>query len=131
MSETAADPRTGRRAITTASAVVAAIVLALSLWAGWNGDGASTHVVTGWAVPNAAGTAISLHDAPEGGPGEGYVIAGAEWKAAGSGWHDGADIPTCVGTDTGSLTPVRLGLVTVETPDGGTREQATWLECLE
>lgn len=40
-------------------------------------------------------------------------------------------MPTCVGTDTGSFTHVRLGLVTVETPSGGTRQQVSWLECLE
>lgn len=82
-------------------------------------------------MPNAAGTAINLHESPEDASGEGYIIAGAEWRGADNMWHDGAEIPTCVGTDTGSFTHVRLGLVTVEKPDRGTWEQVSWLECLE
>lgn len=82
-------------------------------------------------MPNAAGTAVSLHGSPDAAAGEGYLIAGAQWRDINDVWHDGADIPSCVGTDSSSRTHVRLGFVTVETPDGGTRDQVTWLECLE
>ena len=131
MSQTTADKRTGRRVVANLSAIMLVVLLTLPFWGAWNDGGASPGVVTGWAMPNATGTAISLHGSPEGGPGEGYIIAGAEWQGIENEWHDGADLPTCVGTDTDSFTHVSLGLVTVEMPDGGTREQVTWLECLE
>ncbi len=131
MSETTARSRTGRRVVANLSAIMLVVLLTMPFWGAWNDGGASPRVVTGWAMPNAAGTAISLHDSPEGGPGEGYVIAGAEWRGIENRWHDGADIPTCVGTDTGSFTHVKLALITLESANGGTREQVTWLECLE
>lgn len=131
MSQSTLAKQGGRRSTIVATAAALGLLVALALWAGWAGGAVSPRTVEGWAMPNASGTAISLHDSPEGGPGEGYIIAGAQWRGIDNSWHDGADIPTCVGTDMSSFTHVRLGLVTVETPDGLTWEQVAWLECLE
>lgn len=87
--------------------------------------------VEGWAQPNAAGTAISLHDSYDAEWGEGYIIAGADWRSAEGPWNDGASSPTCVGTDTAAMTHVRLGVVMVKVHEGSTREQVVWLQCLE
>jgi hypothetical protein len=119
-----------RRAIIAAVAAVGLLVV-LALWDGWGGGAASPRIVEGWATPNAAGTAISLHDSRDGGPGEGYIVAGARWRGIDGVEHEGADLPTCVGTDTASSTHVRLGLVRVESPEGATWDQVAWLECLE
>jgi hypothetical protein len=47
-------------------------------------------------------------------------------------WHEGDDLPTCVGTNTADKIHVRLGIVDVE-PDregiGGPR--VVWLRCLD
>jgi hypothetical protein len=116
----------------TAPWVAAAVALlaVLALWSAWGSGSGATRVVEGWAMPNEAGTAVSLHDAQDGDRGTGYVVAGAMWKDAEGVWSDGADLPTCIGTDTGSLTHVRMGLVTVSTPEGTTWDQVTWPECL-
>lgn len=131
MSNGTLDKRGGQRAAIIAVAAVIGLLVTLALRAGWDAGAVSPRTVEGWAMPNASGTAISLHDSPDDASGEGYVIAGAQWRGVENSWHDPADIPTCVGTDTGRLTHVRLGVVTVETPDGGSREQVAWLECLE
>lgn len=121
-----------RRPTTIAISVALGLLLVLAVSRAWSGSAVSPHVVEGWAMPtNAAGTAVSLHASPDAAAGEGYLIAGAQWRDIDDVWHDGADIPSCVGTDSSSRTHVRLGFVTVETPDGGTRDQVTWLECLE
>lgn len=118
-----------RRAI-LAVVVVLGLALVLVLMAGW-GRAASPRLVEGWAMPNHSGTAISLHDSPDGGPGEGYVVAGAWWQDVDGTVHDGADLPTCIGSDTTSRTHVRLGLVTVTSSEGGWWDHVTWVECLE
>jgi hypothetical protein len=120
-----------RRRSTIVAVAAVGLLLVLALWDGWRGDVASPRIVEGWATPNGSGTAVSLHDSRHGGPGEGYVVAGAWWRGVDGATHDGADLPTCIGTDTTSSTHVRLGLVTVESPDGARWEQVTWLECLE
>jgi hypothetical protein len=121
----------GRRMATIALVAAVALLLVIALLAALGGRAASPRFVEGWAMPNASGTAISLHDSQDGGPGEGYIIAGARWQSVDGVQHDGADLPTCIGTDTASLTHVRLGLVTVESPDSARWDQVTWLECLE
>jgi hypothetical protein len=119
-----------RRTATIATAAVVGL-LVIVLWTVWGGGPASPQAIEGWAVPNAEGTAISLHDAPDGTPGEGYIIAGAWWRGVDGVWHDGADVPTCIGTDTTALTHVRLGVVKVQNQDGMAWNQVAWLECLE
>ena len=121
-----------RRFVTiTVTAVAVGLLAVLALWARWSGDAVSPRIVEGWAMPNASGTAVSLHQSPEDTSGEGYVIAGARWRGIDNVWHEGSDIPTCVGNDTGSFSHVMLGLITVETPDGGVWDQVTWLECVD
>src|SRR5690606_25791400 len=108
------------------------VLMLVPSWVAARNDGPATpRVVSGWAMPNEAGTRISLHQAPQEAPGEGHVIAGAQWTGVDGLTHEGDDLPTCVGTDPSSSTRVQLGLVTVETPDGGVRDQVSWLECLE
>jgi hypothetical protein len=121
----------GRRTTISAAVAVGGILVVLALWDGWGGGAASPRIVEGWATPNAAGTAISLHDSRDSGPGEGYTVAGARWRGVDGVDHEGADLPTCVGTDTASSTHVRLGLVTVESSEGARWDQVVWLECLE
>ncbi|EHR63742.1 hypothetical protein [Saccharomonospora cyanea] len=86
--------------------------------------------VEGWAMPNAKGTAISLHASADDPAGEGYVIAGARWAGVDGSWHGGGGGPTCVGTDTGAKTHVRLGVVDVDT-GGASWRHVVWLRCLE
>lgn len=117
-----------------AVAVVVALLLAVVAVAWLSGQQAlSPDVVAGWAMPNGAGTAISLHASPDdtGNPGEGYVVAGADWAGADGVWHDGAEALTCVGTATGTFTRVELGVVEVESANGVTRPQVVWLRCLD
>jgi hypothetical protein len=121
----------GRRKTIIAVVAVVGLLVVLALWGGWGGGVASPRMVEGWATPNAAGTAISLRDSRDGGPGEGYIVAGARWRGVDGVEHEGADLPTCVGIDTASSTHVRLGLVTVESPEGARWDQVVWLECLE
>jgi hypothetical protein len=121
----------GRRTTIIAALAAVGLLVVLAPWDGWGDDAASPRIVEGWATPNAAGTAISLHDSRDGGPGEGYIVAGARWRGVDGLDHDGADLPTCVGNDTASSTHVRLGLVTVDSPEGARWDQVTWLECLE
>lgn len=122
------EPR--RRTSTIAVVGAVGLLLVMALWVGSGGGAASPRIVEGWATPNASGTAISLHDPSDGGPGEGYIVAGAWWQGVDGVQHDGAVLPTCIGTDTASSTHVRLGLVTVASPDGARWDQVTWLECL-
>lgn len=117
--------------MTIAAFAALGLLLVLSLWDGWGGDAAAPRIVEGWATLNVSGTTISLHDSRDGGPGEGYIVAGAWWQGVDGVQHDGADLPTCIGTDTASSIHVRLGLVTVASPDGARWDQVTWLECLE
>ena len=124
--------RSGTRPRTVvALAAVAAVGAAagIALWPA--GSTATPRTVEGWAMPNADGTAISLHDGPEGGPGEGYIVAGAWWEGVDGVQHDGAVLPTCVGADTSSLTHVELDLVTVEMADGSSWHHVVALRCLE
>jgi hypothetical protein len=123
----------GRRPLTIAAVAAMGLLLVLALWVGWGGGPASPRIVEGWATPNAAGTAISLHDSRDGGPGECYVAAGARWQGVdGARWqgvdgaqHDGAELPTRIGTATASSIHVRLGLVTVESPEGARWDQVS------
>jgi hypothetical protein len=55
-------------------------------------------------MPNASGTAIVLFDSNDARACNGYVIADAWWSDRDNVWHDGADGPTCVGTDTTAKT---------------------------
>jgi hypothetical protein len=83
-------------------------------------------------MPNATGTAISLFDSNDTRPGNGYVIAGVWWSDRDNVWHDGADRPTCVGTDTAVKVHLQLGVVEVKTDAGGVGgPRVVWLRCLE
>jgi hypothetical protein len=120
-----------RRVVTIVVAAMLALLVVAALWFWFAGRAVSPQTIEGWAVPNAAGTAISLHASRDGGPGEGYIVAGAWWRGVDEVWHDGADVPTCIGTDTTALTHVRLGVVKVQNQDGMAWNQVPWLECLE
>lgn len=120
----------GVRATALVTAVGMGLLVLGATWAGARLLPASPRVIVGWAKPNAAGSAKSLHESPDAALGDGYVIAGAMWRAGDGPWHEGASSPTCVGTDTAAMTQVRLGVVTVAMPESGTREQVAWLQCL-
>jgi hypothetical protein len=89
---------------------------------------ATPDAVEGWAMPNAQGTAISLHDSTDDRPGNGYVIAGARWAGPDGVWRD--DAVSCVGTDTTVRTRVRLGIVDVVPGDAPGGPHVVWLRCL-
>lgn len=57
------------------------------------------------------------------------MIAGAFWSGTDNSWRHG-DTPTCVGTDTTSMTRVEIGVIDV---DGQHMSYAkvVWLRCLE
>lgn len=120
----------GVRATALVTAVGMGLLVLGATWAGARLLPASPRVIVGWAQPNAAGSAMSLHESPDAALGDGYVIAGAMWRAGDGPWHEGGSSPTCVGTDTAAMTQVRLGVVTVAMPESGTREQVAWLQCL-
>lgn len=111
---------------------VGVVVAAVSgVWGFTTRHSATAGVVEGWAMPNASGTAISLHDSNDSRDGSGYTVAGVSWAGKDGVWHDGSDGPTCVGTDTAAKTHVRLGIVDVEAVGegiGGAR--VVWLRCL-
>ncbi|QFU89839.1 hypothetical protein [Amycolatopsis sp. YIM 10] len=85
-------------------------VVAFTLWWLGNRHTATADVVEGWAMPNAAGTVVSLHDSDDTRSGNSYIIAAASWSDSENVWHEGAGGPTCVGTDTTKKTRVRLGI---------------------
>ena len=91
--ESGTSPRTAA-ALAAAAAVGAAAGIAL--WP--QGSTATPRSVEGWAMPDADGSAISLHDSPEDEWGEGYVVAGAHWRGSDGLGHEGGDVPTCNGT---------------------------------
>ena len=83
-------------------------------------------------MPNASGTAISVHDSNDTRDGSGYIIVGASWAGQDGMWHDGSAGPTCIGTDTARMTRVQLGIVDVKVDEeeiGGPR--VMWLRCLD
>jgi len=116
-------------------APVAVGVVAAVAWAIWwlaTQHTATPDVVEGWAAPNATGTAISLHESTDTRDGTGYIIAGASWSGPDNVWHDGADGPTCVGTDTSAKMHVQLGIVDVRPGQDGVvgGSRVVWLRCL-
>ena len=119
---------TSRRQRLLWALLAVAVAVAAGYWLTSGRHTATPRVVEGWAMPNADGTAISLHESRDAtpNPGEGYVIAGAEWRGPDGSWRDGASLPTCVGTDTSSMTHVRLGVVNVT----GRGSHVAWLECM-
>jgi hypothetical protein len=109
--------------------VGALVTLALVFsWVG-NRHEAIPEIVEGWAMPNASGSAISLHRSDAELNGNGFIVAGARWVGPDNVWHDGGSLPTCIGTDTASLTPVRLGIVHVES-ENASWQHVVWLRCL-
>lgn len=104
-------------------------VLAFGTWSFITRHTVTPDVVEGWAMPNWTGTAISLHDSDDTRDGNGYIIAGARWAGRDNLWHDGADGPTCVGTDTSVKTHVQMGIVDVEGEDAGWAH-VVWLRCV-
>lgn len=108
-------------------AVGVIVAAAFGVWEFSSRHSATPDVVEGWAMPNTDGTAISLHDSDDPRDGNSYIVAGASWAGLDGVWHDGADGPTCVGTDTTARTHVRLGIVDAEGAGG---PQVVWLRCL-
>ena len=120
-----------RPVVVSASAVVLVLVMiAGSLLRVRTADAVAPRVVEGWAMPNASGTAISLHQSDTGGPGEGYIVAGASWVGVDDVWHSGAQSPTCIGDDPSSTTAVRLSAVSVALEDGTREDHVVHLRCL-
>ena len=108
------------------------VAAAFGVWAFTTRHSVTPDVVEGWAMPNANGTAISLHDTDEPHDGEGYIVAGASWAGRDGVWHEGADGPTCIGTDTSAKTHVRLGIVEVAPDEEGVGgPHVVWLRCLD
>ncbi len=102
------------------------VIWGLSALRGPSGS-AQLQVVEGYSNgTNNDGTAIGIAKEP-GGPGEGYIIAGAEWREFGGPWHDAGTPPSLAQPRTGQK--VRLGVVDVEW-QGSSRPVVAWLEVL-
>jgi hypothetical protein len=91
---------------------------------------ATPDIVEGWAMPNAGGDAISLHDSDDSRDGNGYIIAGASWSGPDGVVHTGSMRPTCIGTDTTVKKRVQLGIVDIEDSEFGKWAHVIWLRCL-
>ncbi|MFD9697470.1 hypothetical protein [Lentzea sp. NPDC059081] len=114
-----------------APVAVGVVVAAFGIWEFTTQHSATPEVVEGWAMPNGSGTAIALHNS-DGGRDGGYVVSGVSWADRDGVWHDGADGPTCVGTDTAVKTHVRLGIVDVEAGrEGLGGRRVVWFRCLD
>ena len=73
-------------------------------------------------------TAIGVSKEP-GGLGEGYIIAGAEWREFDGPWHQGGAPPSLAQPNTGQK--VRLGVVYVKpTQEGPGGPVVAWIEVL-
>jgi hypothetical protein len=115
--------RAGQLAI--ALAVVLAVIFGWWIFVGRHQ--AVPFTVEGWATPNIDGTAIGLSSEP-GGTEEGYIIAGAMWTEGGV-WHEGSDVPTCIGNDPSVTTRVRMGVIHVKSAPAPANT-VVWIECL-
>jgi hypothetical protein len=88
------------------------------------------YIVEGYAHgTNYDGTAMGVSK-ELGGPGEGYVIAGAMWREFGGSWHDSGVPPSLAQPNTDQK--VRLGIVYVKpTQDKPGGPVVAWFEVLE
>ena len=101
----------------------------ISLW-GMIPHSVTPYIVEGYSHgTNYDGTAIGVSKEP-GGPGEGYVIAGAIWREFDGPWHQGGTIPSLAQPNTGQK--VRLGIVYVKpTQEALGGPVVAWIEVLE
>ncbi|GEM_PF-1659727 len=88
------------------------------------------YVVEGYSTgTNYDGTAIGVSKEP-GGPGEGYVIAGAWWRELDGPWHNFGVPPSLAQPNTGQK--VRLGVISVKPTEGEPGGPVVaWIEVLE
>ena len=109
---------------------VLAVLWFSSLWGAPTLLGVRPHIVEGYSHgTNSDGTAIGVSK-EHGGPGEGYVIAGAMWREFDGPWHQDGTPPSLAQPDTGQK--VRLGIVyvnPVQDKPGG--PVVAWYEVLE
>jgi hypothetical protein len=101
-----------------------------SLWGVPSLLGVRPCIVEGYAHgTNYDGTAIGVSK-ELGGPGEGYVIAGAMWREFGGSWHLDGVPPSLAQPNTDQK--VRLGIVYVKpTQEAGGGPVVAWFEVLE
>jgi hypothetical protein len=101
----------------------------ISLW-GMPFLSVTPYVVEGYSNgANYDGTAIGVSK-DLGGPGEGYVIAGARWREFDGPWHDSGTPPSLAQPNTGQK--VRLGIMYVKpTQDKPGGLVVAWIEVLE
>lgn len=101
-----------------------------SLWGVPSLLGVRPCIVEGYSNgANYDGTAIGVSK-ELGGPGEGYVIAGAKWREFGGSWHDSGTPPSLAQPNTGQK--VRLGVVYVKpTQEAFGGPVVAWIEVLE
>ncbi|MET9232388.1 hypothetical protein [Lentzea sp. NPDC003310] len=112
-------------------AVGVVVAVAFLGWGFVTRHSAVPDVVEGWARPNGNGTAIAFYESDDHRDSNSYIVAGASWAGRDGLWHDGADGPTCVGTDTSARVHVRLGVVDVEPDVEGGGPRVVWLRCLD
>jgi len=101
----------------------------ISLW-GMIPHSVTPYIVEGYSHgTNYDGTAIGVSKEP-GGPGEGYVIAGAMWREFDGPWHQDGTPPSLAQPNTGQK--VRLGVVYVKpTQEAFGGPVVAWIEVLE
>jgi hypothetical protein len=123
---------TRRRVFILTGMVFGVVALAMGIW--WwltVRNQATPDIVEGWAMPNATGDAISLHDSDDTRDGNSYIIAGAWWSGPDDVLHLGSIRPTCIGTDTTVKKHVQLGVVDVEDSEFGEWAHVVWVKCLD
>jgi len=88
------------------------------------------YIVEGYSNgANSDDTAIGVSKSEDLGPGEGYVIAGANWREFGGPWHQGGTPPSLAQPNIGQK--VRLGVVYVKpTQDNPGGPVVSWIEVL-
>jgi hypothetical protein len=91
--------------------------------------GVTPYIIEGYSTgTNFEGTAIGVAKEP-GGPGEGYIIAGARWREFGGPWNDRGTPPSLAQPNTGQK--IRLGIVNVKpTQQAFGGPVVAWLEVL-
>jgi hypothetical protein len=112
-----------------AAFIIGIIVGAVAFWAIGQSSNNSVQIMEGYADVNIDGTAIGFYPEIGAEEGEGYIIAGAEWRENGGPWN--LNFPTCL-EPLSTNNKVRLGVIqAAPTEDAPGRTVVVWLESLD
>jgi hypothetical protein len=101
----------------------------LGMWLYSANQAVKPHIVEGYSNGvNYDVTAIGISD-QVGGDGNGYVIGGAMWREFDGPWSQSGSAPSLEYGSYGQR--MRLGVVNVKTPGGGSMQVVAWYEVLD